>query len=138
MRAVRLPKTKAKNAFELLQEIRLLILAVPTRYNQMDILSHYYNTGEESSTGQLVPACGTIGCRAGWVAELTSNRPNRLKDVLGYAQKKLGLTNNQADGFFSGFVATGRGGTREHARSGARGITKFLRENRRQLKAKLL
>jgi len=130
-------RTEAKNAYDLLREVRSLILANPQRYNQHDTLSF----GKEGDTywgdETKYPSCGTIGCRAGWVAALVAPRPNRLQNVMKYAQKVLGLTEEQADTFFDSYAA-GRGSicTLEHARIGAKGITAFIRKNRNQLLAK--
>lgn len=131
--------TKAKNAYELLAEIRSLILSDPLVYNQRITVDRYepnsviYDWGGE----RLAPACGTVGCRAGWVSELVSPRPRRLKDVVLYAKKVLGLSDDQADDLFDMNACYGTlPGTRDHASAGAKGLTRFMKKNRKQLLAK--
>jgi hypothetical protein len=136
-RSPRIPRTKATNAYDLLKEVRDLILEDPRRYNQRTTLNHY-PPGVQWTEGPrrqpiLAPPCGTVGCRAGWVVELTRSR---TQYVVRGAQDILGLTDAQAETFFAAAAAAGWAGTPEHARSGAYGITAFLKKHAKQLKAK--
>jgi hypothetical protein len=137
--ASRLPKTRAKTAYELLGEIRRVILAVPARYAQSEVLyrlkpgTPIHVPDGYASALIRVPACGTVGCRAGWAVELT--RVRTQGGVMDTAQRLLGLTRAQAAPFFRGSAVAGRPGTRAHAQAGARGITAFMRAHRAQLQA---
>ena len=63
-RVVRIPRSKATNAYDLLSEIQDLIRTEPKRYNQ-NIWLRRVKRGEAKR-----PACGTVGCVAGWVVAL--------------------------------------------------------------------
>lgn len=129
-----IPKSRAKTAYGLLSEIRALILAEPKRYNQRDTLvlrEHSYMVAQE------FPACGTIGCVAGWTVALKAQRPSRhIGGIMAFAQRKLGLTGFQADQLFDGSAAAGTVQTLSHAKSGAAHIARFQKANRAQLLAK--
>lgn len=102
------------------------------------------------------PACGTVGCVAGWVTALKSpvllaNRPLRNSlhnwdgavrqhgyNVHDFARHTLGLTTWQSGELFSGTAVTGTPGTPEYARQGADHIARFQAEHEEQLKAKLV
>jgi|SRR5579862_4089390 len=139
-------RTRATNAYDLLKEVRALILEEPKRYNQATILDHleeYKPNPGITLYGQpaeeFIPACKTIGCRAGWVTELTAPNPKRIIDAVEYARKQLGITEQQANTLFHGGAAGetyGRWGTPEYARKGARGITVFMAHHKAQLLAK--
>lgn len=130
------PKSKAKNAYELLGEIRKLILENPLRYDQGVYLDHKAKDPIFGPTRKKWPSCGTIGCRAGWVFELTAPEGADPYDIFGYAAKILGLTNQQAHSFFSGLAVDGKPQTKAHAKHGAEGIAEFMKENKKQLQAK--
>lgn len=129
-----IPKSKAKNAYQLLAEVRALILAEPKRYNQEEWIRRV-NPMERP---EIFPSCGTICCVGGWVETL---RPSAA------AETTLGLSHGQEVELFSGealfrlrsraseFPATG---TQAYAKLGARHITAFMKANAVQLKAKRL
>lgn len=132
-----IPKSRAKTAYGLLSEIRTLILAEPLRYDQRETLCIIPKDRLDSGTN--APACGTIGCVAGWVGALKASRPTRFVtngNVLEYAGRKLGLDSGQGSELFgayqSGFADRGP----EHAKAGAAHIAKFQKKYRRQLLAK--
>ena len=140
-------RTKATNAYELLKEVRALILEEPKRYNQATILDHemtaksgqYIALFYGRPLAEYAPDCGTIGCRAGWITELTAPNPRHINDEVNYARKQLGITERQADNLFNGDAAGktyGEWGTPEYARKGARGITVFMAHHKAQLLAK--
>jgi len=137
-------RSEATNAYDLLKEIRALIQEEPKRYNQQDTLTYlrnYRNTLYRGKLAQEVaPACGTIGCRAGWVVAAAAPHPERVDDVVHYAKKVLGLTGRQAENLFDGWAAGSEAdgapfGSVEHARRGARGITVFMAHHKKQLQA---
>lgn len=135
-----IPKSKAKTAYGLLSEIRALILAEPLRYDQRDILTIVPASQRDKDT----PACGTIGCVAGWVCALKNARAKVLAEtpcggvnpVLIYAAKKLGLNDWQRSELFGPFRAGMSDRGPSHARAGAEHIRKFQSANRHQLLAK--
>jgi hypothetical protein len=137
-----MPVSKAKNAYELLGEIRDLILEEPKRYNQGAWKEWMRRVDEDKR-----PACGTTACVAGWVDTLKSKRPVRAYDIWrsggGDKVKKnaicvLGITDRQARYLFGATAVDSRHvvGVEEHARSGAAHIARFMKRHLKQLKAK--
>lgn len=125
-----LPRTRQTSAVGILKDVVKVIREEPLRYNQGD----WIRTTDERSVG---PACGTIGCVAGWVAVLT--RPAKdvtgasvaLADVASRARKALGLSERQAD-FLFGSELPGDGGyadpgSRAYMEAGVEHIESFMR-----------
>lgn len=109
-----LPVSHATNALELLEEVIKLIEEEPLRYDQSDWLKRYTEFYDYPGMAPTdVPACGTIGCIAGWVATLTRHIPVYPSDSAGHAQVVLGLTKGQRYELFDG-GAVGRQYIREH------------------------
>ena len=71
----------------------------PLRYDQ-DVPLVFGTPGTVDRWGRTFPSCGTIGCIAGWVTFLTAPYPNRIKDPIGYAIKKLGFFPQARMGLF--------------------------------------
>ena len=76
--------------------------------SECSLISH---AGEEYlGPNELIdkfPACGTVGCIAGWVAALTAKNPKRLRDdidVQRFADKTLGITSDQSQRLFASVV----------------------------------
>jgi hypothetical protein len=133
-----MPVSKAKNAYELLQEIRKIILEEPKRYDQADTLT----VGDECRHKKRQPDCGTVGCVAGWVVALTTPA-NRLASVarngriLEKAALVLGIDSYLASELFYGGPIDGPPEqTVAHARAGAAHIKRFMENRKEQLKAK--
>lgn len=132
-----IPKSKAKTAYGLLSEIRALILAEPLRYDQRDTLTIIPR--RELASHPTAPACGTIGCVAGWVGALKHSRPQRLAEfynVLNFAHRTLGLEDCQRSELFGVFKAGADERGPEHAKAGATHIASFQKKYRAQLLAK--
>lgn len=125
-------RTRAKTAYGLLSEVRRLILEEPKRYNQLDTLTIRGTRGNRIY--DEYPACGTVGCVAGWTTVLAAKNPARVRDVLTYARKVLGLNSAQEERLFNGFVVPGIRQSREHAAGGAVHIRRFQQEFASQLK----
>jgi hypothetical protein len=136
--------SKAKNAYELLDEVIDLIVDDPRRFNQRDWRmvegADYY----WSNTIDW-PDCGTICCVAGWVDMLKSPTPTQSVDsftttrgVGRSARLILGLTSAQAVRLFNPDAVDGDFGTDEHARLGVKHIRNFQKKHEKQLKAKKL
>jgi hypothetical protein len=145
---VRIPKSTATNAYDLLGDIRRIILEEPRRYDQT---WWRYIEGVPNSSGKApsdYPACGTVCCVAGWVTALTSRRRVGEDQISPRAQSTLGLSEGQALDLFSSeatcSLAIQRGiappppQTPEHAQLGALHIANFMAKYKAQLKAKAL
>lgn len=130
----KMPKSRAKTAYGLLGEVAALILAEPKRYDQRDVLT--FKTGDHET---YFPACGTIGCVAGWTVALKASAPKVVAgngNVLGTARKILGLTEGQEYELFVDSAVGGKSQGLTHARNGARHISQFQKKYRAQLLAK--
>lgn len=119
-----IPKSKAKTAYGLLSEISALILAEPKRYNQ-----DTWRYSQSPSDGG--PACGTVGCIAGWVATL---KPKKYMGVWSNADEVLGLNDQQSGELFIAADVKGNFQTARHARSGAAHIRRFQKQYASQLR----
>jgi hypothetical protein len=135
MKKKSLPKSKAKTAYGLLSEVRRLILAEPKRYNQSDTIS-FRDTGGWSIDYSKWPACGTVGCVAGWVTTLKLPERAELYDVIAPAGNVLGLNPEQRRELFRGSAAGARAQTVAHAKAGAAHIRRFQKKYAKQLKVK--
>lgn len=139
-----MPVSKAKNAYELLDEVIDLIAEEPLRLDQTDWRRK--ETDDDVNIWESFPACGTIGCVASWVDTLKSKRPTPVAEgfstvvgVGGSARAILGLTSRQALELFNGDAAgerDGDGGIEGHARRGILHIRKFQKKHAKQLRAK--
>jgi hypothetical protein len=133
-----LPKSKAKTAYGLLSEIAKLALAEPKRLRMGMWLDR-----KAARTFADAPACGTVGCIAGWAVMLRGTRQqqremeNSVYCVLADAPATavLGLDRGQAEELFNPNV-DGSYGTLTHARNAVRRIRRFQKEHAAQLKAK--
>lgn len=130
-----IPRSKAKTAYGLLSEIRRLILEEPLRYNQ----TWYWSN---TNIGGLAPACGTVGCVAGWTCALKGHTPDHANYSAAYI---LGLSLGDAWELFAENAAgdtrdrlgrATRASLRAHARRGAAHIARFQKKHAKQLKAK--
>lgn len=140
-----IPKSKAKTAYGLLSEVRALILAEPLRYDQGTWIERKDNPrrnfdGDICEAPKSYPACGTVGCVAGWVATLTRKETWAYDETEGIAQIKLGLNDEQAIMLFDCDAVrhTIEPQTIQHAKAGARHIQRFQKKHAAQLKAKKL
>jgi hypothetical protein len=135
-----MPVSKAKTAYGLLSEIRKLILEEPKRYDQSSWLLNDedmfgFKYGSEAAVA--VPACGTIGCVAGWVTVLKRRKPRNFLIAIEAADI-LGLTLTQRTSLFSPKACGDREkiGPDRHADRGAAHIARFQKRHAKQLKAK--
>lgn len=142
MSSTKIPRSKAKTAYGLLSEVRRLILEEPKRYNQRWWIARLdgkngalYLSREQDD---IVPACGTVACVAGWVATLKVG--NRFTaDMAEYvATQKLGLDSDQALELFkeSAVPMNLTPQTEAYAKAGAAHIASFQKKYAAQLKAK--
>ncbi len=142
-RVVRTPRSKATNSYDLLDDVSAAILAEPARANMYTWLA----TTREGILGRFdvidgsgvtkgvraprVPACGTVGCIAGWVTALQRGKSKAKRLIAahmrsdgGFSSDAHGLLNptgNQpmrGDIFdlFSAIGFSSRPGTLKHAK----------------------
>ncbi len=136
-------KCQAKTAYGVLQFIRRLILEEPKRYDQRIALAIEGADGLwDNHAPYEMPACGTVGCVAGWTTALLSPSPTRIVSPVNYARLKLGLTSSQVFELFDAGAATKMTNeycysqSRGHAEQGALLIQQFCQKYAKQLKAK--
>ena len=140
MKLQSIPKSRAKTAYGLLSEVKRLIVEEPKRYNQgIDIRS----ANDSGRPLENFPACGMIGCVAGWVVVIKCERILPTYQIAEKATKILGLRPEQADELMDSCALEDytkkelpTEGTRAYAKLGARHITRFQKKYARQLKAK--
>lgn len=152
-----LPTSRAKTAYGLLAAICKLIVAEPKRYNQDYYLISNNNKPESflaerwRAAGRM-PACGTVGCVAGWAVQLKFPEQavgiDRLSNTAMTAREMLGLSSEQGYDLFDhtalGKVAKTEAeiaalvapGTEAYAALGVKHIRQFMAANKQQLKAK--
>lgn len=139
-----LPKSNAKTALGLLSDVVKVITEEPKRYNQGIWLDKRNGPITDDSH---YPACGTIGCVAGWA--ITLKRKRLMKSIWGdmrtsdTAGALLGLNNEQQSELFGDHCVrrlTANGEftriepqTIEHVKAGVEHIRKFQRKYRAQL-----
>lgn len=151
MKTKALPKSKAKTAYGLLSEVCELITEEPKRYAQRFYIARKGKIATTKRTSYLAddnnevsdfPACGTVGCVAGWVTVLKGPKRFRYWHTHSIAAKILGLPDNQdgwsyqSDELFGSEAATGNSQTPEHAAAGVAHIKKFQAKYASQLRAK--
>lgn len=140
----KMPTSRAKTAYGLLDEVKELILARPKRYDQERFIKRLNGTnGADFLKPSQAPACGTVGCVAGWVATLKRGDTFLYNETPGIAADILGLEPEQRSELFSGSALycgsdtyTLKHGTARYAKAGAEHITRFQKKYAKQLKAK--
>lgn len=148
---------RPENAYDLLEAVARHIEEEPRRYYQ----SSWVLRGDRIRALELAaPACGTVGCRAGWVVALNDglNAPAIVSQlgalpafdepVRDRAEEILGLGHLDTDDLFSGcaiYVEDAGGcditppaGSPAYAKLGADGIRAFMKAHEAHLKARSL
>lgn len=131
-----MPTSRAKTAYDLLSDISRIIVAEPKRYNQRITLARRSDRGSSRRYAfreNDYPACGTIGCVAGWVVAL--KRPRTREAITVAAERVLGLDGTQGCQLFTAAAAPGSTQTAAHAQRGAAHIARFQEKYAAQLKA---
>jgi hypothetical protein len=141
-----LPLSKAKTAYGLLQDVKRAMLAEPKRVTMTCFVGK--QAPEENG-----PACGTVGCFAGWVNLLSGNftpcaDDDNAKNVLGYDLNYFlqgdgeNLERNETFYVFNGGFGDGitglQQGTRRYAQAVVRRINRFIKVNEKALRARKL
>ena len=138
MKLKSIPQSKAKTAWGLLQDVKRAILAEPKRID----MTVFQERKWPSDRG---PACGTVGCFAGWVCALRGHRTydwgvdSRVYEILGHHIDYYTVNGGNNHVFNSGegdACDRTKPGTKAHARAVIARINKFMRLNQSALKAK--
>lgn len=144
-RWVRTPRvtTRTITAAALLKRVKALVLEEPARLNMnsyvVALMGRYASEDKPRQPGQFYaaePACGTIGCIAGWAAILLRGDRARPVQIGDHAAFVVGRAVGDARGHVAGlFVAGsllgetldfGQPGTEEHAQFVAARIDRYL------------
>ncbi len=140
MKLKAIPLSRAKTAWGLLQDVKRRMLEEPKRV-EMD------NWVEKRHPEDGGPACGTVGCFAGWVCLLKGKprgkSPTAMR-ILGancdYVMPSTIDSYWGSDSVFtdsqSGGDIKGKQGTMTYARSVVKRIDGFMKRNKAKLKAK--
>ena len=139
-----IPRSKAKTAWGLLKDVRKAILDEPLRVNMKTVVAK-----RKPSEGG--PACGTVGCLAGWTLLLAGKRFSYCHvrdwslDVESLLGGRINIDFNTVVGrryvFNSGDgdrCAWTIPGTPEHAEAVVARLDKFMEINKTALKKKKL
>lgn len=146
----RVPRTKATNAYDVLDDVCAAIIEEPLRYYQNEwlirgankIRGHFRMMLNGAKQAEQPPRCATVGCRAGWICVLTDGREGtrsdrimcRAKEILG-----LDLTKDEFSEFYfekdisdlfewRSHMDGAKPGTRAYARAGVREIRAFMKK----------
>lgn len=134
----RVPKSKATNAYELLSEVCQAITEEPKRMNLMN----WSLSPKQVVQMKAPPACGTVGCIAGWVTFLKDRmvRPSsyireRAETLLGDNSwsTKMSLGNLFSPRFSD---VPSKPGTIRHAKQVVARIRKYQEVHEAELKAR--
>lgn len=139
-----IPKSKAKTAYGLLSEICALALEEPKRIMMADWLVTKSAGNYEPAQG--FPACGTVGCVAGWAITLRPTRARTIHRDFGQykedegerAGRLLGLSTDQCNALFTpdGLTESDDQQTPKHAQAVVAHVKAFQKRHRGQLLAK--
>jgi|SRR5579859_2543571 len=147
------PRSKAKNAYELLNDVCRVVLDEPKRVHMDAYITAFQNPGRVACEIGDGPACGTVGCIGGWVAilkrrphvdlsttlsisniaaNLLTDEEGVLKDIVRYPGSLF------SDSLFDkhGDQQDYKYGTREYARAVVRKIRAFQKRHKAALLAK--
>lgn len=131
-----IPKSRAKTAYGLLNEVKRLILAEPKRYDQGTFIARR-NGHSRLFDPQDFPACGTVGCVAGWVATLKTEKLFEYGATPLIAKRILGLDRLQQAELFDGCAGATiehTAQTLKHAQAGVAHIERFQQRYSAQLR----
>jgi hypothetical protein len=79
----KVPKSKAKTAFDLLSDVAALALAEPRRIHMNFWRLTSTDTNVSAVVPQGFPACGTVGCIGGWTEQIARGRKRDAEVILG-------------------------------------------------------
>src|SRR5678815_3817725 len=137
------PKSTAKNAYELFEDVCKVILEEPKRYNQSTWVEQLRVHADVDRKEEFA-ACGTMACIAGWMAILKRGR-TVFRNNVEIADKAHRLVNPSYDAPFEvvrGLDDLFNGGlidpdidpgTKRYAQAGVREIKRFMKKHRKYL-----
>jgi len=143
VKAAAIPRSRAKTAWGLLKDVRKAILEEPLRVDMGQVVGKL----DPDDGG---PACGTVGCLAGWTLLLAGKKYTIRVDWESAVEKLLGnhdAVNYYTAGYNGAYVFnSGDGddchitdpGTQEHADAVVDRLDKFMQLNAAALKKKKL
>lgn len=82
-------RSDATNAYDLLTDVAKAIREDPLKYDQNRWISRSKETFDQVLGVGVEPACGTIGCRAGWIAQLGTS-PEQIDAALARHEDPYG------------------------------------------------
>lgn len=132
-----LPRSRAKTAYQLLDEVKKVIIEEPKRYDQGDFGVDYRNTWEPGERPDL-PICGTVACVAGWMVVLRGGSLNDTTTGVSERAEQLMGYDIDTSHLFGGGVVSGESGGKTHAQNGVKHITAFQKAHAKELKARIL
>jgi hypothetical protein len=144
-----IPVSRAKTALGLILAVKKAILADPKRVDMGTVVED--STNPDHYFGHQKPACGTVGCFAGWIGVLAKGREWSLNgNVFSQVEALLGpgirFDFMGDDGIYHNVFNAGAGdtcnhfasGTKKHAIAVGKRIDGFIQRNREALKARKL
>jgi hypothetical protein len=135
-----LPRSKAKNAYDLLSDVCDVVLAEPKRL-QMVTWLEFAASARKWLEPDEIPVCGTVACVAGWAVILKRGR-RRVEecpdcDIPTVAGELLGLDPALKETLF-GTMPLAEGGSTAHVEQEVAFVRAFQAKHEAQLKAKVL
>lgn len=140
-----LPVSTATNAYERMQEVNRAILEEPARLHMGGWCLSFQDPMQAKSVSgrKSAPACGTIGCYAGWVNFLNGDYTNRVHpglralEILAKNEGPLSIS------LYNAFLMPVRddynnplsSGTRAYARAVVKRFRAIMKEYEKELKA---
>lgn len=132
--------TRPTSSYTILGRIIDLVKDEPKRLRMGVVLENITRPSLEVEVDDF-PACGTVGCIAGWSAYVVGfdwlNRPtmDRTADLLLPGPDNFGAREELTSAFVSGSHFYTPDGTREQVKAVVKFITKFRERNKKALKA---
>ncbi len=137
-----LPTHNAKTAYGLLNAIARVITEEPKRLDMSVVCYRKERLLRDAITDLewnkiKIPACGTVGCIAGWALVLTglTSESTAIGNETWMAEMVLGLTPNQGKELFfpPALIGGSERQTVKHVNDTVKHIRKFQRANKAQL-----
>ena len=147
-RQARLPVIRRPiSAYKLLDKILDVVRKEPRRLRMSGwgATAAHDPTGEYPDNKQMQPACGTVGCLAGWAVTLMRDpKKANVNDRESWGGAAVGAAlllgfngPNEVGGLFSGVTKT-KDGTAAHVKEVALRVRKFQEDHKKRLKATII
>lgn len=140
-------KSQAKTAWGLMQAVNRAILAEPRRLYMGNWISSFLDRRQAKEEVGFTPACGTVGCYAGWVAMLAEGQETfgvqttAVELLAGVGTNQNGILRDElVDAFLNTHAADKNGryllaGTKPYARAIVQRFEVIMEEHKTFLKA---